>query len=399
MGFDLVLYGATGFTGTLAAKYVNSEYGSSLKWAIAGRTQSKLEKMKADLNLDCDILVADSGDKRSLLKMVKQTKVIATTAGPFARCGTLLVEACVESGVDYCDITGETNWVREMIAKYDDKARETGSRVVCHCGHDSVPWDLSAYMLAKKLKEENGEQVAKFDFYDDIKSAPSGGTLETALGIMFGSESKQKFPASKALGYDALLKTSSGKKSESALKAKNIGYTVALGSRGMPHRSFFFMAGVNANACKRSNAINNYGPNVKYVEGTSFTSIFAAILYVLGYIFYGIGIYTPPLRAIMRAFFLPKPGEGPSEEYMDSGYLHLTGVAKGSEGTVVKSTMSFNVDPGYKDTARMVVESALALALEGKKVTSGGGVFTPGACQKEVLLERLLRTGTTYKFH
>ena len=86
-------------------------------------------------------------------------------------------------------------------------------------------------------------------------------------------------------------------------------------------------------------------------------------------------------------------------QYMDSGYLHLTGVAKGSEGTVVKSTMSFNVDPGYKDTARMVVESALALALEGKKVTSGGGVFTPGACQKEVLLERLLRTGTTYKFH
>jgi short subunit dehydrogenase-like uncharacterized protein len=396
--YDIVIYGATGFTGTLAARYVDSEYGSKVKYAIAGRSKDKLEALKAKFSLTCDILIADSGDKAALLKMVKQTKAVVATAGPFARCGTLLVEACVESGTDYSDITGETNWVREMIAKYDDQARETGARIVNLCGHDSVPWDLSTLMLAKKLKE-GGESLDRIDFYDDINSAPSGGTLETALGIMFGKESRQKFPESKKLGYDSLLKLPSGDKSDNNLKAKNVGYTVELGSKGRPHRSFFFMAGVNANSVKRSNALNGYGNNVKYTEGTSFKSFLAACWYVLGYIFYGIGIYTPPLRWIMTSFFLPKPGQGPSEESMDAGYLHLTGIAKGSKGTTVKSLMSFNVDPGYKDTARMVVESALSLALEGDKIKSGGGVFTPGACQKEVLLERLLRSGTTFKVY
>jgi len=396
--FDIIIYGATGFTGTLAARYVDSEYGSKVKYALGGRNQAKLEALKDKYNLTCDIVVADSGDKTALIAMVKQTKTIVATAGPFSRCGTLLVEACVETGTDYCDITGETNWVREMIAKYDDKARETGARIVNLCGHDSVPWDLSTYMMSKKLKA-GGEELSKIDFYDDINSAPSGGTLETALGIMFGKESKSKWPATKALGYDSLLKLPSGGKSDFSLKAKNIGYTVELGTRGRPHRSFFFMAGVNANSVKRSNALNGYGPNVKYCEGTSFKSLFAAVLYVLGYIFYGIGIYTPPLRWIMTSFFLPKPGQGPSEEAMDAGYLHLTGIAKGSKGTVVKSTMSFNVDPGYKDTARMVVESALSLALEGDRISQIGGVFTPGSCQKEVLLERLLRSGTTYAMH
>ena len=393
--YDLVIYGATGFTGTLAAKYVSSFYGSKVKFAIAGRTESKLVAMKKKLGLECDVIVADSGDKAALVKMCKQTKVVASLAGPFARCGTLLVEACVETGTDYSDITGETNWCREMIALYDDKARKSGARIVNLCGHDSIPWDLSTYMLAKKLKEENGEELARIDFYDDIKSAPSGGTLETALGIMFGSEARSKWPASKALGYDSLLKTPSGKRSDYNLKAKNIGYTVEVGSRGRPHRSFFFMAGVNANSVKRSNAINGYGKDVKYCEGTSFKSFFAAVFYVLGYIFYGIGIYTPPLRWLMTTFFLPKPGQGPSEEYMDSGHLHLTGIAKGTKGTTVKSTMSFSVDPGYKDTARMVVEAALSLA----DTKCEGGVLTPGACQKEVLLKRLLDSGTTYATH
>jgi short subunit dehydrogenase-like uncharacterized protein len=408
--YDLVLYGATGFTGTLAVEYVVRQYGraSGFTWAIAGRSAAKLEALAAGAGAGLpDVIVADSGDKASLLAMVALAKVVATTAGPFARYGSSLVEACVETGTDYCDITGEVTWVREMVAAHDDAARRSGARIVSLCGHDSIPWDLSAYMLARRLRSEHGTALASVDFFDDINSAPSGGTLETAFGIMFGAESgkqQKKGTAAKALGYDPMLKTADGTASGFGLKVRNVGSYAApdaslgAGAGSKLHRALFFMAGVNAYAVKRSNALNGYGASVSYREGASFRSFFAAAWYLLGLLAFGVGIYVPPLRWLLRRFVLPKPGEGPSRTAMEKGYLHVLGVAKGEDGSVARSTMSFNVDPGYKDTARMLVESALSFSL-GEGCPSGGGVFTPAACQKEVLLERLLKTGTEFKFH
>ena len=193
---------------------------------MAGRSKERVQKVADTIGEGIpDVIIADSQNEKELLAMVKKTKVMASTAGPFARYGSLLVKVCAENGVDYTDITGETNWVREMIAKYDDVARKSGARIVSFCGHDSIPWDLSTYMLANKLKE-GGEDLVKVDFYDDIDSAPSGGTLETAFAIMFGKEKAYKFTEQKKLGYDALLKTPKGKKSDYGLKAKNVGYTV-----------------------------------------------------------------------------------------------------------------------------------------------------------------------------
>ena len=440
--YDLVLYGATGFTGTLAVEYVVRQYGraSGFTWAIAGRSAAKLEALAAGAGAGLpDVIVADSGDKASLLAMVALAKVVATTAGPFARYGTSLVEACVETGTDYCDITGELTWVREMVAAHDDAARRSGARIVSLCGHDSIPWDLSAYMLARQLRSEHGTALASVDFFDDINSAPSGGTLETAFDIMSGKQ--RKGAATKALGYgpttlllvlfrlvlfnspltpyslplhsstrcpstryDPMLKTADGTASGFGLKARNVGSYAApdaslgAGAGSKLHRALFFMAGVNAYAVKRSNALNGYGASVSYREGASFTSFFAAAWYLLGLLAFGVSIYVPPLRWLMRRFVLPKPGQGPSRAAMEKGYLHVLGVAKGEDGSVARSTMSFNVDPGYKDTARMLVESALSFSL-GAGCPSGGGVFTPAACQKEVLLERLLKTGTEFKFH
>ena len=403
--FDLVLFGATGFTGTLAVEYVVRQYGRQIKWAVAGRSEEKLKRLRAGAGQGMpEIIIADSGDKASLVAMVARTKVVATTAGPFARYGTALVEACVEGGVDYCDITGETGWVREMIALHDDAARKSGARIVSLCGHDSIPWDLSTYMLAKKLREEHGTALASVDFFDDINSSPSGGTLETAFGIMFGGEAKkQKGPAAKALGFDPLLKTPGGSRSRSSLTARNVaGYRAPDASLGPGvaarlHRALFFMAGVNAYTVKRSNALNGYGAAVTYREGASFRTLLSAVWYLLGLLAFGVAIYVPPLRWLLRRFVLPKPGEGPSRAAMEKGYLHVLGVAKGEDGSVARSTMSFNVDPGYKDTARMLVESALSFSIGN--APSDGGVFTPAACQKEVLLERLLNTGTKFKFH
>jgi len=297
-----------------------------------------------------------------------------------------------------------------MIAMYDETARETGARIVHLCGHDSIPWDISTLMLHKKLKEvekNNNAQLKRVDFYTDIKSAPSGGTLETAFDIMFGAR-KVTHPEVKALGYDPLLKTNIGQKSQYNVQARNI-TTLSSSSSLFKNihsninkkstRTLFFMAGVNANAVKRSNAINGYGNQLIYCEGQAFKSMFKGITYLLGLIMFGLALVIPPIRYLLREYVLPKPGQGPSEADMAKGYLVVTGVGESMDSNTPKvtSVMTFPVDPGYKDTARMVVEAALTLALDSDKLDNKqGGVFTPAACQGEALLNRLCDTGTTF---
>jgi short subunit dehydrogenase-like uncharacterized protein len=296
-----------------------------------------------------------------------------------------------------------------MIALYDEDARKSGARIVHLCGHDSIPWDISTLMLSKKLKEVGGEDATldRVDFFTHIKSAPSGGTLETAFDIMFGAK-KEIHAEVKALGYDPLLKTASSQKSTSNTSAQNI-KAIAFGPgnklasnplvKARPTRTLFFMAGVNANAVKRSNALNNYSDKLVYCEGQSFKSVFSAITYLMGLALFGLALIIPPIRYILREFFLPKPGQGPSEEDMSKGFLVVTGVGEcKSKKLSVTSVMKFPVDPGYKDTSRMVVEAALTLALDGDKLhNKAGGVYTPAACQGEALLDRLCDTGTTFE--
>lgn len=165
-------------------------------------------------------------------------------------------------------------------------------------------------------------------------------------------------------------------------------------------RTMFVMAGVNANAVKRSNALNGYGTKIIYCEGRAFSSFGSAAFSLCSMCVFGLGLYIPPVRWFLRKYVLPKPGEGPSEELLETGYLNLTGVATSVDGRTAKATMRFPVDPGYKDTARMAVESGLSLSLESGKLSSvPGGVLTPGACQGEVVLDRLLKTGSSFDYN
>lgn len=393
--FQLVLYGATGFTGNLAVRYLSQNYSGKIRWAIAGRSESKLQQLASTFEPAPGIIIADSSDEAALRRLASRTEAVATCAGPFSRYGSKLVAACVAEGTGYSDITGEIGWVREMIAEYHDKAAASGARIVHLCGHDSVPWDLMTLMLAKKLREK-GEDLASVDMFDDIRSKPSGGTLETAIGILFGKDGKgSKSTAVKSLGFDPLLKLSgTSTPSINSVCARNVS---VLEISPKP-RTMFVMAGVNANAVKRSNAINGYGPKVIYREGQVFKSIAGAVAYICGMMTLGLLLFVPPTRWLLRKFVLPAPGEGPSEEFMKSGYLTVEGRAVGSKGTKVNAKMRFVVDPGYLDTARMVVESALALALDKDKIKVAGGVYTPAACQGEVLLNRLLATGTSFEY-
>lgn len=393
--FDLVVFGATGFTGRLAALYLARQYGTSVRWAIAGRRRDALEKIRAEVAAidpklaDLPIVIADSNDVKSLDALTANTKAVITTAGPFDRYGTPLVKSCAMHGTHYCDITGETDWVREMIDQFDDVAKASGARIVSFCGHDCVPWDLAVFKCAKALREK-GDTIKEVRIYDEINSAPSGGTLETVFHTL---ADRVKYKS--LLGFDPLLKTVAGEKSQNKIVVKN---QTSLGYRKEQRRWVgpFVMADVMSNCIRRSNALNNYSSKLVYNEALVYANFTGAVVQFLSLLIFGTALFLPPLQWFMRAFVLPSPGQGPSEAFMDEGFLKIIAIAEGINGGKTTATFYFPTDPGYRDTARMLVESGLTLALEGERLKVGGGLFTPAACQGEVLLERLVNTGSSF---
>jgi len=388
--YDIVVLGATGFCGKLGALYLADKYASSgLKWAIAGRSQDKLEKVRKECKDLPEIVICDTTNEESINAAVAQTKVMLTTAGPYSRYGTPVVKACAELGTDYCDITGETEWVREMIALYDDKARSTGARIVHFTGHDCVPWDMMTLMLAKKLKEK-GEDLQRVDMFDDLSGGVAGGTIETAFS---SGGAKPK----KILDYDPMMKAGEGA-SSSKTKIANV-TSVAKGEDGRPYRSIFFMAPINAMCVKRSNALLKYSDELTYCEGWDKGGCCGAYSFLFGMAAFGCAMAFPPTRCCIRNYCLPKPGEGPSQQQLTAGFLTVTGVGRGVKGSEVEATMKFmNEDPGTQATMRMCVESALVFLLE-KDFECAGGVLTPAACQGETLMNRLIATGTIFSFN
>merc|ERR1711920_1214635 len=211
------------------------------------------------------------------------------------------------------------------------------------------------------------------------------------MGLMFGPESKA--PKKSDLGYDPMVKDGDGASSHKVTIA-NVS-VVASGKDGYPTRTNFFMAGVNANAVKRSNALLKYGEKVTYCEGMSQDGACSAYCSVIQGGFFGCAMVIAPTRWCLRKYCLPKPGEGPTEEQMAAGHLTVTGVARGVNGSKTAASFHFPTDPGYKDTARMLVESGLTFLLE-KAFVCSGGVFTPACCQGETLLKRLVDKGSTW---
>ena len=172
--YEIIVYGATGFTGQICCKYLRDNY-TDLVWAMAGRNGDKLEEIKSNLNLDCDVVVADGADIEALRSLAGQTKVVLSTAGPFARYGSLLVQACVESGTHYTDITGENHWVRGLIDKHHSEAASKGVRIIPSCGYDSIPSDLGAFFTISQFNKP----VSRVDVYHEAQGGASGGTIET----------------------------------------------------------------------------------------------------------------------------------------------------------------------------------------------------------------------------
>ncbi len=381
--YDIVVFGATGFTGRLVAAYLAAS-GDSFRWAVAGRDAESLVAVKDELGLgeEVGVIAADSGDPGSLAAMVEQTRVVLTTVGPFQKYGEPLVAACVEAGTDYADITGEPEFVNRLLECYDQAARERGVRVVNCCGFDSIPHDLGAYMMVRELDNVasaplRGDASVTLEGFVSASGKMSGGTWQSAVNAMGRMRHQRREPRRPA----ADGRTVRGLKSRPRYERAVRGWVAP-------------MPTIDPQVVLRSaRALPVYGREFRYghyLRAGSFAKL-AALGIGVGSVF-GLA-QLPPARGLLLK--LRRSGEGPTPEERARSKFRVTFVGS-SEGRRVVGEVSGG-DPGYGETSKMVAESALCLALDRDRLPEHFGVVTTAVAMGDRLLERLRHAGLRFE--
>ena len=390
---DIVVYGATGFTGTLVAEYLLRQYGvgKDIKWAIAGRSASKLADLKEQLGenaVGLETIVADSSDAEALASIAKRTRVVLTTVGPYAIYGSTLVAACVEAGTDYCDLAGETQWIRKMIDTYHERARETGARIVHCCGFDSVPMDMGVWFLQEAARNSHGAYCKKISLYvKAAKGTASGGTLASMINII--EEAKADREVARLMANPYALNPEGQREGPDGSDQKKVIYDDDADSWTAP----FVMAGINTRVVRRSHALAGlpYGQDFRYRESTltgkGIGGWMKGTLMTLGLGALVLGISLGPTRKLLQRFVLPKPGEGPNRELQRSGFFNLMQIGILPDGTTMRTRITGDQDPGYGSTSKMLSEAAVCLAKDA--LDAQGGCLTPAAALGGKYLARL----------
>jgi short subunit dehydrogenase-like uncharacterized protein len=386
--YDLILFGVTGFTGKLAAEYLlQKQYGN---WATCARNKSKAESILSEITsnlkdketpvvLEAD-LICDTDDKKEELRIiVQQTKVVLTCAGPFEKYGTTLLQLCAEEGVDYCDITGETDFVRNMIFEHDATARKNGACIISHCGADCIPQDLLVFEIHRVAKEKGLELESVETFVDLPESAAfSGGSVST-LSYQLGKDRT----AARSTDFDPLLMKPDGTKSEYTTKnisPKSATFHLDLNQKVGP----WVMAPVMVNCVRRSNALLHYSANLSYGDSKiQNSSSWASFKSAAATAKIAAAIKIPLLKGL-----LPQPGQGPDRDLMEAGYLNLLGLGTAGDQKI-KAKFHFGKDVAYLYTAAMLVETGMALLFAKDKTA---GVVTPAVGLGHALTERLMET-------
>lgn len=387
--FDLIIYGATGFTGKLCVDYIKNNY-PEVNFAIAGRNINKLKSISEKYNNSIKCFEVESSDKSGMKKLASETRVILNTAGPFYKYGSLVVESCVEEKTHYVDITGESFWVRDLIEKHHENAQSGGVRIINACGFDSVPSDIGVFFSVNNTNE----QIKKISGFHSWKGEASGGTIETMFTSMEAKSAKGGFGRFSLNPKNTVSKhqldNTSDRVSVKKIKYLN-GYTGP-----------FVMALPNTRTVRRSAALSKetgkyYGKDFVYSEGAYYSKLSSAWKVTLMTLVLGLIIFSP-LRNLFRPLFR-KPGQGPSKAVMDSGFFKTRFLVETEKG--VKAFMiSASGDPGYKMTSRMACESALCLILENPDSLPGGknfgGVVTPSIGLGNTLIKRLKKIGVGF---
>ena len=381
--FDVVVFGASGYTGKLVAEYIQSEYGEngSVKWAIAGRNREKLEGIREELGLSADlsILEVDSNDQDSLNAMTSSTKCVLTTVGPYQLYGSNLVESCAKNGTDYVDLCGEPGWMHEKINQHAAQAKESGSRIVFSCGFDSIPFDLGVLFVQNKAIETHGKPASNVrGRVRGMNGEFSGGTAASFGATMASLRTKPELfeilanPFSLSNGYVG---------PEQAPDSKPV-YDDKLETWVAP----FFMAPINTKNVHRSNALMShvYGEDFCYNE-----------MWVTGPGDEGKAIADAIVSANpLGGDDAPKPGEGPSRESRENGNYDVLFCAD-CDNETIHASVKGDMDPGYGSTSKMITESAICLVKECNDLE--GGIYTPASSMGEKLIDRLQKNaGLTF---
>jgi len=392
--FDVVLYGATGFVGRQTARYF-AEQAAGLRWAVAGRSATKLDALRAGFIAAAPgVIVADAGDAAALDALAAQTRVVLSTAGPFARYGSELVAACVRRGTHYVDITGETPWVRQLIDRHHAAAAKSGTRIVPGCGFDSVPSDLGAWLVASALRDRHGQRCTSVKACFRVRGGLNGGTAASMLNALDeGVQGQVDDPFLLNPAGTAPADAASHRDPAGALRDADFDAWLAP----------FVMGPINTRVVRRSAALlagsGLYAADFHYQEyariGRGASGALTATAVAVGMAAGRSAMALAPLRRV-AARFMPAPGEGPSERAMNSGSFRCELFGVGERGSVQRGRIAGRGDPGNRATTVFVCESALALALDAKRLPGGarfGGVLTPATALGAVLAERLRAAG------
>lgn len=389
--FDIILYGASGFTGRLVAEYLFRHAPKGLSWAVAGRNRSKLKAMLVELGANVPILEANNSDPASLRAMAVQTKVVCTTVGPYAKFGLPLVQACAQAGTDYCDLTGEVHFIHQAIVQCEARAIETGARIVHACGFDSIPSDLGTLLLALHF-ESRGKKLAAVRLrVERARGGVSGGTVASMFGVLEAA----KDPQIRRLLLDPYALLSAGSARGSDMNEHFVASKDGdLGEWTAP----FLMAAINTRVVRRSAATLNYGQHFSYEErmntGKGLGGMLAAtaLCWGLGGIMATASL--PGFKSLYRSAFA-SPGAGPSRNQRAAGSFSMLLHAVSVDGERALARVNGNQDPGYAETSKMLAESAICLALDS--LPSSGGILTPAVALGLPLVKRLRAAAMTFE--
>lgn len=405
--FDIVLFGATGFTGKLVAEYLAKVRGARLRWALAGRNEGKLAAVRSELAridpalADMPICVADALDPASLDALVPRARVVVSTVGPFARFGRALVSSCARHGTHYADITGEVPFIRHSIDTCHAVAEGTRARIVHACGYDSIPSDLGVHLLWDHARARGHELRWAKGFAGRTKGGLSGGTVASMLTLM---EEATRDRATRRLLMNArALDPEPAARDRTEPDQRGVRFDRDIARWTAP----FVMSTFNTRVVRRSNALLHYGASFRYDEAMSMPKgpkgLVLASAVTAGLASLVAVAAVPAGRALLAKAPLARSGAGPSAKMRESGYFELLFVgeaaprdAKDGARLRLEGRVAGRGDPGYGATSRMLGESALCLLEDERDLPPRWGVLTPASAMGTTLVERLKKADFTF---
>ncbi|NJN21135.1 MAG: saccharopine dehydrogenase [Leptolyngbya sp. RL_3_1] len=412
--YDLVVFGATGFVGKIVCQYLLDTVGvaGDLRWAIAGRSIPKLEQLVKDLgpHTALPVCVADAADEATLRDLCAQTRVVISTVGPYARYGEPLVKVCAETGTDYCDLTGEAQWVRRMVQTYGALAQRSGARIVHCCGFDSIPSDLGVYALQHQAQRRFGQPCQRVKMR--VKAAQggiSGGTIASGINLVKEAAANPALRQEWANPYSLCLDLQTVQTAQTAKTHPPTLIPVQYDAAFQAWVTPFVMAEINTRIVLRSQGLLEqadgapltYGPNFQYDEGilTGTGIVGGLVAHALKISLTGLGIAAAlgPTRWLLEQTIVPAPGAGPSPAAQAEGFYDLRFWGETATGQTLELKVTGDRDPGYGSTAKILGQAGLCLAQDCPKTAKPGGFWTPATLFGEGLIDRLInQAGLTF---